>query len=572
MASISTKADKHVGGDQKENDLLTSIKDKHYNLIDERGDHDTSKRNAQNVTKELIAKESGRGMTRSDSQSATQSSCTLSIVSTDDNRDDDNKVKSTESSDSEMILIDEDSNIQNKGSNIGNTVSELREYDPTIDERLPETVTLLTTPDGGKLYLVGTAHFSVESQNDVSKIIQAVQPHIVAVELCRARVGILQLDEEVLFGYAKNIDYKTIMDTIKREGLYDGLLHILLLRMAAHVAKELGMPPGGEFRRAFEEVMYLLLENTHYLYYKIYMNSLLCNGLIYLRKVPFLIKKKQFFLFISCCLYFKESLGLFWIFLLIYNYANASADEYEHIVADVMYIINNIPGPGIDIADFEAEYAVGCSCVAECFNCSCTRGSANYSNARIVDEKLIGPVFECHAHCKCRPDCGNRLVQNGPLNCLIVREVANKGLGLFTNKLIKKGQFICEYAGEVISLQEARCRIEANKQGNMMNYVLVVSEHAGDRVIVTCIDPKYFGNIGRYANHSCDPNSILIPIRVEGIVPRLCLFASKDIENREEVTFDYAGGAMVNSVHYLSDTSCLCGSGNCHRYLPHNQI
>ncbi|XP_018360508.1 PREDICTED: traB domain-containing protein isoform X1 [Trachymyrmex cornetzi] len=270
MASISTKADKHVGGDQKENDLLTSIKDKHYNLIDERGDHDTSKRNAQNVTKELIAKESGRGMTRSDSQSATQSSCTLSIVSTDDNRDDDNKVKSTESSDSEMILIDEgiywpciyntenigsnaDSNIQNKGSNIGNTVSELREYDPTIDERLPETVTLLTTPDGGKLYLVGTAHFSVESQNDVSKIIQAVQPHIVAVELCRARVGILQLDEEVLFGYAKNIDYKTIMDTIKREGLYDGLLHILLLRMAAHVAKELGMPPGGEFRRAFEE-------------------------------------------------------------------------------------------------------------------------------------------------------------------------------------------------------------------------------------------------------------------------------------------------------------------------------
>lgn len=43
-------------------------------------------------------------------------------------------------------------------------------YDPTIDERLPHTVTLLTTPDGGKLYLIGTAHFSVESQNDVSKV------------------------------------------------------------------------------------------------------------------------------------------------------------------------------------------------------------------------------------------------------------------------------------------------------------------------------------------------------------------------------------------------------------------
>jgi len=51
-----------------------------------------------------------------------------------------------------------------------------------------------------------------------------------------------------------NLFIETIMDTIKKEGLYDGLLHILLLRMAAHVAKQLGMPPGGEFRRAFEEV------------------------------------------------------------------------------------------------------------------------------------------------------------------------------------------------------------------------------------------------------------------------------------------------------------------------------
>ena len=44
-------------------------------------------------------------------------------------------------------------------------------YDESIDDNLPPTVTLLTTPDGGKLYLVGTAHFSVESQNDVSKVI-----------------------------------------------------------------------------------------------------------------------------------------------------------------------------------------------------------------------------------------------------------------------------------------------------------------------------------------------------------------------------------------------------------------
>lgn len=51
-----------------------------------------------------------------------------------------------------------------------------------------------------------------------------------------------------------NLFTGVMMDTIKKEGLYNGLLHILLLRMATHVAKQLGMPPGGEFRRAFEEV------------------------------------------------------------------------------------------------------------------------------------------------------------------------------------------------------------------------------------------------------------------------------------------------------------------------------
>lgn len=45
-----------------------------------------------------------------------------------------------------------------------------KEYDPSIDDRLPDTVTLLTTPDGGKLYLIGTAHYSMESQDDVSNV------------------------------------------------------------------------------------------------------------------------------------------------------------------------------------------------------------------------------------------------------------------------------------------------------------------------------------------------------------------------------------------------------------------
>ena len=38
------------------------------------------------------------------------------------------------------------------------------------DPTLPETVTLLTTEDGAKVYLVGTAHFSENSQADVTQV------------------------------------------------------------------------------------------------------------------------------------------------------------------------------------------------------------------------------------------------------------------------------------------------------------------------------------------------------------------------------------------------------------------
>lgn len=39
-----------------------------------------------------------------------------------------------------------------------------------FDQHLPQTVTLLETPFGSKVYLVGTAHFSEESQDDVSYV------------------------------------------------------------------------------------------------------------------------------------------------------------------------------------------------------------------------------------------------------------------------------------------------------------------------------------------------------------------------------------------------------------------
>ncbi|CAH1265649.1 TRABD [Branchiostoma lanceolatum] len=127
----------------------------------------------------------------------------------------------------------------------------LRQRKPVIN--LPETVTTLDTEDGGKVYVIGTAHFSEESQLDVIKTIETVQPDVVLVELCKSRVNILQLDEKTLLEEAKNINIGKVKAAIKQSGLVTGLMQILLLHMSAHITEQLGMAPGGEFRTAFRQ-------------------------------------------------------------------------------------------------------------------------------------------------------------------------------------------------------------------------------------------------------------------------------------------------------------------------------
>ncbi|EDW81739.1 uncharacterized protein Dwil_GK10854 [Drosophila willistoni] len=131
--------------------------------------------------------------------------------------------------------------------NIYNTLEE-------FEQHLPPTVTVLNTPFGSKVYLVGTAHFSEESQDDVSFVIRNVRPDVVMVELCPSRIHILKLDEKTLLEEAKNINIPKIRGILQTHGYINGIFFILLLQMSAQIAKDLGMAPGGEFRRAFEEI------------------------------------------------------------------------------------------------------------------------------------------------------------------------------------------------------------------------------------------------------------------------------------------------------------------------------
>lgn len=122
-----------------------------------------------------------------------------------------------------------------------------------FNQNLPETVTLLRMPNNTNVYLVGTAHFSESSQEDVANVIRNVKPKAVVVELCESRIHILRHDEKKLLEEAKDLNMQKIRSVIRTNGFLNGMFYILLLNMSAKLTKELGMAPGGEFRTAMKE-------------------------------------------------------------------------------------------------------------------------------------------------------------------------------------------------------------------------------------------------------------------------------------------------------------------------------
>lgn len=146
-----------------------------------------------------------------------------------------------------------------------------------------------------------------------------------------------------------------------------------------------------------------------------------------------------------------------------------------------------------------------------------------------------------------------------------------KGYGLRTLSKIRKGQFVCEYAGEVISLDEAKRRT-ALLSNSDSNYIFILREHVhtatGVDAIVTCVDPTTKGNIGRFCNHSCDPNLFVVPVRFDSLIPHLAFFAQRDISEGEELCYSYGPSSSNN----ILNKSCLCMSQNCTGKLPFDEF
>ena len=220
-----------------------------------------------------------------------------------------------------------------------------------------------------------------------------------------------------------------------------------------------------------------------------------------------------------------------------------------------------------------------CSVAVACFSDSCTCSFAYRVDGRLLDTYLLSevtaPIFECNARCCCDASCPNRASQRGTLDTLRVALTPEKGHGVFTSRGIPKGTFVGEYVGEILTSVQAKERLGRLDKDDPC-YLVTFKEHSpSGAIIITNIDATRHGNMTRFINHSCAPNVAMVAVRSDLIVPRLCLFAVRDVAAAEEICFSYFGQSaaatcdvVTNQAHTFGQKPCLCGAKECRGFLP----
>jgi len=111
---------------------------------------------------------------------------------------------------------------------------------------LPNHIITLVNPfTQSTIYIVGTAHVSLESVKEVRQVIRFVKPDVVFLELCHERQSVLTTVVDV----KKTI---TISDVLKRSQT-EGVFSAILSYFYGKVMNKLKVAPGSEFRAGFEE-------------------------------------------------------------------------------------------------------------------------------------------------------------------------------------------------------------------------------------------------------------------------------------------------------------------------------
>lgn len=163
--------------------------------------------------------------------------------------------------------------------------------------------------------------------------------------------------------------------------------------------------------------------------------------------------------------------------------------------------------------------------------------------------------MECAGDCGCGSDCQNQRFQQQQYANVTVIQTEKKGYGLRADEDLHANDFIFEYIGEVINEGHFRRRmIQYDEEGIKHFYFMSLSK--GEFV-----DATKKGNLGRFCNHSCNPNCY-VDKWVVGDKLRMGIFAERNIKSGEELVFNY------NVDRYGANPQpCYCGEPNCTGFI-----
>ncbi|KAJ5081352.1 hypothetical protein NUU61_009616 [Penicillium alfredii] len=197
------------------------------------------------------------------------------------------------------------------------------------------------------------------------------------------------------------------------------------------------------------------------------------------------------------------------------------------------------------------EHAMECDCTEEWVpeigqNLACGEDSDCINRATKI---------ECVGDCGCGPDCRNQRFQKKQYARVAVIQTDKKGFGLRAETNLEPHQLIFEYVGEVVGEPQFRRRMRQYDEEGIKHFYFM-SLNKGEFV-----DATKKGNLGRFCNHSCNPNCY-VDKWVVGEKLRMGIFAERAVQTGEELVFNY------NVDRYGADPQpCYCGEPNCTGFI-----
>ena len=190
--------------------------------------------------------------------------------------------------------------------------------------------------------------------------------------------------------------------------------------------------------------------------------------------------------------------------------------------------------------------------------CDCTLTKEEMANGEkgCGDDCLNRLLFiECGKGCQLDSLCRNKRFQNLENAAIEVFKTEWKGFGIRALAPLPRDTFLMEYVGEVLDNKQFRKRARQYAREEVQHfYFMALSKEF-------YVDATSRGNISRFINHSCNPNSETQKWTVNGEL-RVGFFTTREVQPGEELTFDYKYERYGNIAQ-----KCYCGASNCRGWL-----